>query len=142
VTDYENDPFIIDVEGRIRCTCGCNLDVYTCRTTDFTCGVSPEMHRQVVQLVEQGRTADEILEAFVAEHGEAVLMAPPKEGFNLAAYFVPSIAIGAVGLWLLWALGRRRVRVELAGAPEGPESSGLADEDREKLEAELQDLEL
>src|SRR4051794_6291308 len=32
------------LEHQIRCQCGCTLDVYTCRTTDFSCQVSPAMH--------------------------------------------------------------------------------------------------
>jgi cytochrome c-type biogenesis protein CcmH/NrfF len=142
VTDYENDPFIIGVEERLRCTCGCNLDVYTCRTTDFTCGVSPEMHRQVVRLVEEGKTADEILDAFVAQHGEMVLMAPKKEGFNLAAYFVPGIAISLVGATLVWVLSRRRQVGAAAATPlddTGP--SGLSADEHAKLEQELKKLE-
>src|SRR3990172_5145891 len=91
VTDYENDPFIVGVEEKLRCTCGCNLSVYTCRTTDFTCETSPAMHRQVVGLADQAKSADEILQIFVSQHGETVLMAPPRRGFNLAAYFVPGL---------------------------------------------------
>ena len=30
-----------ELEHQIHCQCGCNLDVYTCRTTDFSCEVSP-----------------------------------------------------------------------------------------------------
>src|SRR5689334_1652442 len=26
-----------DLERQIRCQCGCTLDVYICRTTDFSC---------------------------------------------------------------------------------------------------------
>src|ERR1700738_4352757 len=29
------------LERQIRCQCGCTLDVYICRTTDFACQVSP-----------------------------------------------------------------------------------------------------
>src|SRR3990172_5429014 len=97
VTDYENDPFIVGVEEKLRCTCGCNLSVYTCRTTDFTCETSPAMHQQVIALVEQKKSAEEILDAFVAQYGESVLMAPPRAGFNLAGYLVPGILITLVG---------------------------------------------
>ena len=144
-TDYENDPFIIDVESRLRCTCGCNLDVYTCRTTDFTCGTSPAMHREVVRLVEQGHTDEQILETFVAQHGEMVLMAPKKEGFNLAAYFVPGAAISLVGFALVWVLSRRRA---VATAPVGSAARGeaapgeLSESERRRLNDELQRLEL
>ena len=85
----DNDPFVTAVEHRLQCTCGCTLDVYTCRTTDFTCTYSPALHKEVLALQDQGKTADEIVAAFVAKYGEKVLMAPKPEGFNLAGYVVP-----------------------------------------------------
>jgi cytochrome c-type biogenesis protein CcmH len=83
------------LEHEIRCQCGCTLDVYTCRTTDFSCQVSPAMHRDVIALVEGGYSAQEILDAFVQTYGERALMAPKREGFNLAGYLVPFAALGA-----------------------------------------------
>ncbi len=141
ITDYENDPFIVGLESRLRCVCGCNLDVYTCRTTDFTCATSPAMHREVVELVENGKTAQEIIDAFIAEHGEMVLMAPKKEGFNLLAYFLPGAAVVTVGSVLLWFLWKGRERVAAVRAVEHLELSGLSPEDRERLETELAKLE-
>ncbi len=144
-TDYENDPFIIDVESRLRCTCGCNLDVYTCRTTDFTCGTSPAMHREVVRLVEQGRTAEQILETFVAQHGEMALMAPKKEGLNLAAYFVPGVAISVVGVSLVWILARRRAVAAVATGSAERSNAGpgeLSGPEQRRLHDELERLDL
>jgi cytochrome c-type biogenesis protein CcmH len=141
ITDYENDPFIIGIESRLQCTCGCTLDIYTCRTTDFTCGVSPELHRQVVEMVEGGMTAQEILDAFVAEHGEAVLTAPKREGLNLLAYFLPGAAVVTVGSLLLWALARRRKAVAVATSGSDA-SDGLSDDERARLQAEFDKLEL
>ena len=83
------------LEHQIRCQCGCTLDVYTCRTTDFSCQVSPTMHRDVMALVEGGYSAQEILDAFVGTYGERALMAPKKEGFNWAGYLVPFGALAA-----------------------------------------------
>ncbi len=83
------------LEHQIRCQCGCTLDVYTCRTTDFSCQVSPAMHRDVMTLVEGGYSAQEILDAFVGTYGERALMAPKKEGFNWAGYLVPFGALAA-----------------------------------------------
>ena len=65
LTDKERD----DLEHRIHCQCGCTLDVYTCRTTDFSCQVSPAMHRDVVELVRGGYSAQEIIDAFVSTYG-------------------------------------------------------------------------
>lgn len=94
------------LERRIHCQCGCTLDVYTCRTTDFSCQVSPAMHRDVLALVQGGYTAQEILDAFVNVYGERALMAPTKSGFNLLAWFAPGTAL-VIGAGLLFMLLRR-----------------------------------
>ena len=83
------------LEHQIHCQCGCVLDIYTCRTTDFSCGVSPAMHRDVLSLVEGGYSADEIIASFREAYGERVLMSPVKEGFNWAGYATPFAALGA-----------------------------------------------
>lgn len=102
MTDAQRD----DLEHHIHCQCGCNLDVYTCRTTDFACSVSPAMHSDVMGLVAGGHSADEILAAFKAVYGEKVLMAPVRSGFNLLGYTVPFIALGT-GAVVVAALMRR-----------------------------------
>lgn len=94
------------LERRLRCQCGCTLDVYTCRTTDFTCRVSPAMHRDVSALVAGGHDAAAVLNAFTAVYGELVLMAPKKTGFNWAAYLTPFAALGA-GTAVVLALIRK-----------------------------------
>jgi cytochrome c-type biogenesis protein CcmH len=95
-----------DLEHQIHCQCGCNLDVYTCRTTDFSCSVSPAMHADVMGLVTGGHSSDEILAAFKAVYGEKVLMAPVRSGFNLLGYTVPFIALTG-GAALVFTLLRR-----------------------------------
>jgi cytochrome c-type biogenesis protein CcmH len=82
------------LEHTLKCQCPCTLDVYTCRTTDFSCGVSPAMHQDVMRLVDGGHSADEIIAAFQSTYGERVLMAPVKKGFNLAGYAMPFAALG------------------------------------------------
>ncbi|HEY0778423.1 MAG TPA: cytochrome c-type biogenesis protein CcmH, partial [Gemmatirosa sp.] len=94
------------LEHRIKCQCPCTLDVYTCRTTDFSCGVSPAMHQDVQQLVAGGYSGDEILAAFRQTYGDRVLMSPPKVGFNLAGYFAPMAVLGT-GTVVVGSLMRR-----------------------------------
>ena len=102
MTDAQRD----ELEHHIHCQCGCNLDVFTCRTTDFSCQVSPAMHRDVMALVAGGYSAQEIIDAFVGVYGERALMAPKKTGFNWAAYVTPFGAL-AGGAALVIALLRR-----------------------------------
>lgn len=106
VTAADNDAEIQAIEKKLRCSCGCGLDIYTCRTTDFNCTYSPALHKEVLRLAGQGKTAQQIIDEFVAEYGQAALMAPPKRGFNLAGYFVPSIAITAAAVILVVVLRR------------------------------------
>jgi cytochrome c-type biogenesis protein CcmH len=92
MTDRERDD---QVERNLRCQCGCTLDVYTCRTTDFVCKVSPAMHADIKSLVEGGYSAQEILDSFVDVYGERALMAPRPQGFNLVGYAAPFVALAA-----------------------------------------------
>ena len=134
-----------ELEHQLRCQCGCTLDIYTCRTTDFACRVSPAMHRDIMSLVEGGYTAPEIVDAFVKVYGEKALMAPTKEGFNLLGWAAPFLVVGggAVGLLMLLRSWRR------APAPVGGASTvpvlpvrpplDATDEELARLRTEVRD---
>jgi cytochrome c-type biogenesis protein CcmH len=107
IADY--DERIKGIEHRLACSCGCTLDIFTCRTTDFTCTYSPQLHREVVELDRAGKTAQEILDAFVEKYGEKALMAPKPEGFNLWGYLLPGSAILLAGGALAAFVSRRRI---------------------------------
>ena len=139
----DNDAEIQALEKRIRCGCGCTLDVFTCRTTDFTCTYSPELHREVVALRASGKTAQEILDAFVARYGEETLMAPDATGFNLAGYLLPGVVVTGLGATLVWVLTRRgRVAEAAAAGAPGPHMPAGPDTDLgDVTEEELAELE-
>ena len=117
IADY--DERIKGIEQRLACSCGCTLDIFTCRTTDFTCTYSPQLHREVVDLDRAGKTAQEILDAFVAKYGEKALMAPKPEGFNLWGYLLTGSAILLAGGALAAFVARRRIALAGAGAAPG-----------------------
>jgi cytochrome c-type biogenesis protein CcmH/NrfF len=149
----DNSALIQDLEHKIRCTCGCNLDVFTCRTTDFTCTTSPAMHQVVLARLDSGMTEAQVLDAFQKQYGEMIFMQPPKHGFNWAAYVMPFVGLG-VGLGLVLGVVRgwtRRSRPRGAEAVEGvagevaggagPAVAGVSAEDAEKLKRELERFE-
>lgn len=106
----ENEAEIQAIETRLACNCGCTLDVFTCRTTDFSCTYSPALHREVVALKRDGLTAQQVIDAFVAKYGEKALMAPKPKGFmNLTGYLLPSALILAAGAGLVAFVSRRKV---------------------------------
>jgi len=123
----DNDEAIKRIEQQIHCTCGCNLDVFTCRTTDFSCTYSPELHREVVALYDNGKTAQQILDAFVAKYGEKVLMAPVPRDFNLLGYLLPGAVITAGAVMLAVVIGRRERRRSLALASASPSGAVARD---------------
>lgn len=134
----DNDAAIQAIEKKLRCSCGCGLDIYTCRTTDFSCTYSPALHKEVLRMAGRGKTAQQIMDEFVAQYGEAALMAPPRRGFNLAGYFVPSLAIVVAAVLLVRTLRRwTREAPRPAVAPPPPSASPT---ELEQLRRELDRL--
>jgi cytochrome c-type biogenesis protein CcmH len=94
--------------------------------------------RQIRRLIAQGRSEQQIKDALVAQYGERVLALPQDDGFNLAVYLVPLLAV-AVGLLLLavslprW---RRRARAR-AVAPAAAQAPTPSDDDLRRLDEEL-----
>ena len=142
-TAGDTDAAIQAIEKQLKCTCGCGLDIYTCRTTDFTCAYSPALHKEVLDLAASGKTGQEIIDAFVAQYGQQALMAPPKRGFNLAGYFVPSIAVLVAAGFLIRTL-RRWTRAAAADAAAAEPASGpsvhASPAELERLRRELERL--
>jgi cytochrome c-type biogenesis protein CcmH len=103
-------------ERNLACPCPCTLDIYTCRTTDFNCGISPAVHGDIQRLVEGGYSGDEIMAAMTQTYGDFILMQPRKQGFNLLAWFAPfaAIALGAVAIGALLRGWRRNADVAAA----------------------------
>lgn len=136
----ENDAEVQAIEQQLACNCGCTLDVFTCRTTDFTCTYSPELHREVLALRDQGKTAREVLDAFVAKYGEKALMAPKPQGFNLWGYLLPGVAIGAAAVALITVL-KRREAVAGSNGPAPVQPVTASPEELERLHRALDEVE-
>jgi cytochrome c-type biogenesis protein CcmH len=145
VGELDNSEMVKNLERQLKCSCPCNLDVFTCRTTDFTCEYSPAMHREVMALVAQGKTSEEVIADFVARYGERALMAPKPVGFNLAGYLVPGMLLAlATGVLAVVLLRRHRVAeiaaagasVPVSAAPDAPAST----EEMERLKQALSEV--
>jgi cytochrome c-type biogenesis protein CcmH len=134
MTDAKRD----DLEHQIKCQCGCPLDIYTCRTTDFSCSVSPAMHADVMSLVDGGYSATEILAAFQKVYGERVLMSPVKSGFNWLGYVTPSIALAA-GAIVVFTLIRKWGQRAAQHPPATPIGSDATPAELDAIDAALKD---
>lgn len=117
------------LEGRLKCP--------VCRTQsvrESTSFMALEMRRKIRQLVAAGRTDDEVLAYFAARYGDYILLEPRRQGFGLAAYALPFLAVLA-GLAFLALAVRRRIAPPDA-LPED-RSARLDDASRARVEEEL-----
>lgn len=86
------------------------------------CGSSTALKREVAELLEEGRGRDEILALMARRHGDTVLAAPTKRGFNLTAWVLPFVALGSGALVVTRLLHRWTT-----SRPEGGEPPDLPD---------------
>jgi cytochrome c-type biogenesis protein CcmH len=134
-------------ERELACPCPCTLDIYTCRTTDFSCGISPAVHGDIQRLVDGGYTGAEIMEALTGTYGDFILNAPRKEGFSLVAWFAPfaAVAFGAVGIGVMLRSWRVNAKEAAAARPvrervlDADATAGATPEEIARLEAALRE---
>jgi cytochrome c-type biogenesis protein CcmH len=81
-----------EITQGLTCICGCNMVVSACEGS-MECGPAKEITDQIIQMIEKGRSKENIIQYFVGTHGEKILAAPTKKGFNLTAWILPFIAI-------------------------------------------------
>jgi cytochrome c-type biogenesis protein CcmH len=95
-----------------------------------------EVRKDIRRRLSEGRTRQEILDAYVAQFGERILAEPPARGFARALYVLPIVLL-ILSVAVLTALVRRMARPARAVAhPEG----APADAYDERLNDELRDL--
>ena len=128
-----------DLEHQLKCQCGCVLDVFTCRTTDFSCSVSPAMHADIMGLVAGGYNASEILAAFQKAYGERVLMSPVKRGFNLLGYFMPFATLIGGGIAVAVMIRRWGARAAREPLPPAASPADATPAELESLAAAVKD---
>ena len=83
-----------------------------------------------------GESRQQILDAYVAQHGKHVLAEPPAEGFDIALYVTPFVLL-VVSLGLLAFIAKRITRHAPAAAAGPSESS---DDLTQRLTDELRDM--
>ncbi len=124
---------LTDIESRVMCvTCGVPLSIAESPAADSE-------RAYIRQLIAQGKTTTQIMQALVGQLGPEVLALPQSRGFNLAVYIVPVALIGILAAMLAVALPRWRRR---GGPPPGQDPPGgagaeLTDADAARLEADL-----
>jgi cytochrome c-type biogenesis protein CcmH len=107
------DERVREVASELRCVVCQNLSV-----ADSPSDLAKEMRNLVRELLQQGKTPEEIKAYFQSRYGDFVLLEPPKRGFNLLVWGLPfaALVVGACGVYLVarrWTMQRH----ETASAP-------------------------
>jgi cytochrome c-type biogenesis protein CcmH len=126
----ERHPTQNELEGEIMCpVCGTTLD-------QSDAAVAQQMKMFIRARIAAGDSKSEIEDQLVARFGEQVLAAPPKRGFNLLAWVLPLIGLGAaipvVG-YVAWRWSRAGPPDD--GAPLDPDLDRRLDQELARYEA-------
>jgi cytochrome c-type biogenesis protein CcmH/NrfF len=130
----DESPTLAELEKKFICpTCQTTLELSNAPVAD-------RMRAFIRERIAAGDSESEISAALVAQFGEEVLAAPPKEGFNLLAWVLPlaggAVAVGALGVALRrWS--RTRAEPGAAGAPSANGRPPLDPELERRLDEEL-----
>ena len=122
-----------DVEDEVMCpVCGTPLNLAT---------EAPQAIQErafIERLIERCQSKEQVKTALAAQFGDRVLATPDNEGFDLAAWLVPALAILLAAAGIVLAATRWRRRRDGRGPP--PPAPAGAAQARLELDLERYDL--
>jgi cytochrome c-type biogenesis protein CcmH len=93
--DEKFKPLYDDLSDKFMCLCGCGSTIKTCPHED--CGFAIPFKKELIEKIQKGEGREQIISYFIGKHGQQILSAPPKKGFNLTAWITPFAAIIIIG---------------------------------------------
>jgi cytochrome c-type biogenesis protein CcmH len=109
----ERHPSLAELEGEVMCpVCETTLD-------QSSSPAAQQIKRVIANRIAAGDTKTQIKDRLVAEYGDAILAAPPREGFGLVAWWLP--VVGILVAAVVVGLGARRWARAREPAPVGPQ---------------------
>jgi cytochrome c-type biogenesis protein CcmH len=118
-----------ELEGKIMAPCCGGSPVAT-----HYSGAANEIKVEIREMLAAGKSEREILDHYVAKHGEVILSAPRAEGFGLVAWIGPFVLMLVAALGLAAVL--RGWKRQQSAQPDAPVPQ-LDPADRARLEREL-----
>jgi cytochrome c-type biogenesis protein CcmH len=94
------------IGGKFMCMCGCNQVLTQCNHVG--CTTSAGMLKELDHSVARGDSEDVITQMFVQEFGTRVYAEPPKSGFSLVAWSLPSIYLLSGTILVVFVISRWR----------------------------------
>jgi cytochrome c-type biogenesis protein CcmH len=96
------------IGGKFMCMCGCSQVLTECNHVG--CSTSAAMLKELNQSLSRGNSEDAITQMFVQEFGTKVYAEPPKSGFSLIAWVLPSVYLFAGAGVVIFVIARWRKR--------------------------------
>ena len=128
------------IGGKFMCMCGCSQVLTECN--HIRCPSAVPMLKELNQTLANGGSEQTITHAFLQEYGTQVYAEPPKSGFSLVAWALPSIYLIVGTGVVIFVISRWRKRpaqqASLAGGDSGI-SPELLERARAQASRETQD---
>ncbi len=128
------------IGGKFMCMCGCSQVLTQCNHVG--CTTSAGMLKELNQSLARGASEDAVTQMFVQEFGTQVYAEPPKSGFSLVAWVLPSVYLFLGAGVVIFVIARWRKRppqqASLAGGAPGI-SPELLERARAQAARETQD---
>jgi Cytochrome C biogenesis protein len=91
---------------------------------------------QVDNLLAQGKTEQQILDSFVAQYGPVIYAEPPKSGFSLVAWAMPTVYLVVGAALVVFVISRWRRRTATEAGPAGSAPKPISPELLERARAQ------
>jgi len=134
-TPEARDNLYNDLTANMACLCGCGTTLKTCPHENCDFGIPAK--KEIRQLVDMGKSKDEVIEEMIKLRGETILAAPQFKGFNVLAWITPFFAIIFVGYGIVTLLRQWSGRKKESTISTNGEEVTENDPYRKKLKDEL-----
>ncbi len=126
---------------KIKCVCrGCDMAAGICShpggAFSGPCATAKAMLKEVDQHIAKGETDEQILQAFVQEYGSQVYAEPPKSGFSLVAWGMPTVYLVLGALLVIFVISRWLKQPVPESASSGPPPKPISPEFLERARAQ------
>lgn len=126
------------IGGKLTCGVGtpmCKCQQILTQCNHVGCSNSAMMLRSLENSVAKGDSEESIIQGFIQEYGREVLAEPPKSGFSLIAWLLPSFYLVSGTALVIFVISRWRKRPALQTAGTGPVASEISPELLERARA-------
>ncbi len=133
-----NSETVGEISDQLICQCGCGMVLSNCSHAE--CMSREAMTALIGEKLAQGQSAEQIIQSFVAQYGEQVLAAPPKQGFNLMVWITPFAALlfGGGVIYIVLKKWVKRGKIRQTNAMTEPKEGD--EEYQHRLEKELEEF--